>query len=193
MDSNLQTIDDYLTEKVRVIQEIPKKSLVNACNLVIEAKTNGKKIFTLGNGGSANTASHLITDWNKFGSIREKNRFYGICLCDNIGLLTAHANDSDYSKIFLQQLKSVMDFGDLVIAISGSGNSPNVCEAIEFANQNGATTLGLCGFDGGKLKEISQFVVHVNSYDMQIVEDCHLMFGHLVMKVLSGTAVIYSE
>ena len=87
----------------------------------------------------------------------------------------------------------MMDFGDLVIAISGSGNSPNVCEAIEFANKNGATTLGLCGFDGGKLKEISQFAVHVDSYDMQIVEDCHLMFGHLVMKVLSGSSVILSK
>ena len=75
MDLTLQTIDDYLTEKVKVIQEIPKKSLLNACNLVIEAKTNRKKIFTLGNGGSANTASHLITDWNKSGSAREKIDF----------------------------------------------------------------------------------------------------------------------
>jgi D-sedoheptulose 7-phosphate isomerase len=148
----------------------------------------GKKIITCGNGGSASTASHYITDWVKMVSLATGERFRGISLCDNIGIITAYGNDLSYADIFVGQLKALMDEGDLVIAISGSGNSPNVLAAVDYANTLGET-MAVVGYDGGKLMPRCTHSVWVPSYDMQICEDVHLMFGHMVMKALCSTAI----
>lgn len=150
----------------------------------------GKKIITCGNGGSASTASHYITDWNKMVNLATGEKFRGISLCDNIGIITAYSNDLSYDDVFVGQLKSLLDEGDLVIGISGSGNSPNVVRALQYANDNGAKTLAVVGYDGGKMKALAQQVVWVPSFDMQLCEDLHLMFGHMVMKSLCNCQVV---
>ena len=158
-------------------------------DLIREKFEDGKKIITCGNGGSASTASHYITDWNKTVNLATGKKFRGISLCDNIGLMTAYGNDISYDEIFAGQLKAIMDEGDLLVAISGSGNSPNVVKAVEYANSIGGDTLAVVGYDGGKLKEVSQSAVWVESFDMQLCEDIHLMFGHMVMKTLCGLSI----
>ena len=153
--------------------------------LVKQAWQRGSSIITLGNGGSSMTALHFITDWNKSIYMATKKPFYGRTLIDNIGTVMAYANDVSFEDIFAEQLKNLLKPEDLVIAISGSGNSENVVRAVEYANSNQATTLGLCGYDGGKLKEKSENSIWVKSFDMQIVEDLHAMFGHMTMQYLA--------
>jgi D-sedoheptulose 7-phosphate isomerase len=116
-------------------------------------------------------------------------QFKGISLCDNIGLLTAFGNDISYDEVFAGQLKSILSPEDLVITVSGSANSPNVLKAIEYANSIGADTLAIVGYDGGKSKLLSKHSVWIKSFDMQLCEDLHLMFGHMVMKELCDTDI----
>ena len=111
-------------------------------------------------------------------------QFRGRTLVDNVGLQTAYANDISFQDLFVEQLKNIAATGDLVIAISGSGNSENVIRAVNYANEIGCETLGLCGYSGGKLKTIAKHVVHVNVNDMQLCEDVHALFGHIVMQAL---------
>lgn len=146
----------------------------------------GAQIITLGNGGSAMTALHFVTDWAKMVTLRHGRPFRGRSLVDNMGMLTAYANDISYDDIFAESLKVVMQPGDLVVAISGSGNSENVIRAVEYCNTHGGHSLGLCGFGGGRLKGIAQVPVWVAVDDMQLVEDVHAIFGHIVMQSLCG-------
>jgi D-sedoheptulose 7-phosphate isomerase len=147
----------------------------------------GRQIITLGNGGSAMTALHYITDWNKMIYLATGRPFRGRTLVDNVGLLSAYANDISFADIFVEQLKNVAGEGDLVIAISGSGNSENVIRAVRYANDCGCETLGLCGFTGGRLKEIAKHFIWANVCDMQLCEDTHAIFGHIVMKTLCAS------
>jgi len=158
-------------------------------DLIKKKFEDGKKIITCGNGGSAHTASHYVTDWNKMVSLATGKKFRGISLCDNIGLITAYGNDVCYEEVFSGQLKAIMDEGDLLVAISGSGNSPNVLKAVEYANMIGGDTLAVVGYDGGKLMELCKAAVWVESFDMQLCEDVHLMFGHIVMKTLCESSI----
>jgi D-sedoheptulose 7-phosphate isomerase len=150
--------------------------------LILSKWKEGKQIITLGNGGSAMTALHFITDWNKMIYLKTGIPFRGRTLVDNMGIITAYSNDLSYEDVFAEQLKNIMNPGDLVIAISGSGNSPNVLKAVEYANQNKGVTLGLTGFSGGKLKNMVNQSIWVDIHDMQITEDVHAMFGHIVMQ-----------
>ena len=133
----------------------------------------GRYIITCGNGGSAYNASHFITDWNKMINLATGKPFRGISLCDNIGIVTAFANDLSYDEVFAGQLRAILTPGDLVIAISGSGNSRNVVKAIEYAASAGAETLAIVGYDGGRLKQIAKHVVWIPSHDMQLCEDAN--------------------
>lgn len=144
----------------------------------------GQQIITLGNGGSAITALHFTTDWTKSVYLATGRQFRGRSLIDNIGLVTAHGNDASYADIFSEQIKAIATSGDLVVAISGSGNSENVVRAVETANALGCQTLGLCGFTGGRLREKAKQVIWIDVQDMQLAEDAHAMFGHMVMKAL---------
>lgn len=156
-----------------------------AIDLVRTAWQKGRQIITLGNGGSSMTALHFQTDWAKNIYLKTGKPFRGRSLVDNMGLVMAYSNDFSFQDLFVEQLKNYLEPGDLVVAISGSGNSENVIRAVEYANEHGAITLGLSGFDGGRLKKISQHNLWVNVPDMQIVEDIHSLFGHLVLKELA--------
>jgi D-sedoheptulose 7-phosphate isomerase len=183
------TISNYLAAHAELGQRLDTVAFQQGVDLIRSKFDAGKKIITCGNGGSASTASHYITDWNKMVSLATGRKFRGFSLCDNIGAITAFGNDLSYDEIFAGQLRSILDEGDLLIAISGSGNSPNVLNAVEYANANGADTLGVVGYDGGKLKPLCKHNVHVESFDMQLCEDVHLMFGHMVMKTLCGNSI----
>jgi D-sedoheptulose 7-phosphate isomerase len=180
----------YLGAHALLAEKLDFESFNSAIDLIKEKYDAGKKIFTCGNGGSAHTASHYITDWNKMIYLATGRKFRGISLCDNIGVITAFSNDISYEEVFCGQLKTLMDEGDLVIGISGSGNSANVINAIEYANKNGGDTLAIVGYDGGALRKIAKKSVWVPSFDMQLCEDLHLMFGHMVMKTLCGSKLI---
>jgi D-sedoheptulose 7-phosphate isomerase len=177
---------DYIAKLMHLINELDCDRIDNAVALVEDAWRNGKQIITLGNGGSSLTALHFINDWNKSIFMHGGLPFRGRSLVDNIGILMSYANDISFQDVFIEQLKNILLPGDLVIAISGSGNSENVIRAVEYANKNNAITLGLCGYDGGKLKDTAQHYVWANAKDMQLCEDVHAIFGHIVMQTLCG-------
>lgn len=174
----------YLTKLSNLLNELDHARIDSAVALVHDAWRNGKQIITLGNGGSSLTALHFINDWNKSVFRQGKLPFRGRSLVDNIGLVMAYSNDLSFQDVFVEQLKNILLPGDLVIAISGSGNSENITRAVTYANENAAITLGLCGYDGGKLKELAQHHVWANVNDMQLSEDVHAIFGHIVMQTL---------
>jgi D-sedoheptulose 7-phosphate isomerase len=174
----------YLTRLVTCLNSLDRAELDHGIGLIRDAWLSKHQIITLGNGGSAMTALHFITDWNKMIYLATGKPFRGRTLVDNMGMLTAYANDLSFADVFIEQLKNVAVCGDLVIAISGSGNSENVVRAVAYANEIGCETLGLCGFSGGKLKEVAKNVVWANVQDMQLCEDVHAIFGHIVMRAL---------
>ena len=176
----------YLQRLTTVLDRLDRQELDNGINLVRNAWQTGKQVITLGNGGSAMTALHFITDWGKTVGLTTGKPLRGRSLIDNMGLITAYGNDISFADIFSEQIKTVADPGDLVIAISGSGNSENVIRAVAEANARGCITLGLCGFSGGRLKEIAQHVIWVRVDDMQLCEDVHAIFGHIVIQSLCG-------
>jgi D-sedoheptulose 7-phosphate isomerase len=184
MTSTTGVSHNYLSKLTSLISTINHEEIDNAVKVVFDAWQSGKQIITMGNGGSALTALHFLNDWNKSVFMSTQKPFRGRSLVDNIGLVMSYANDVSYQDIFVEQLKNVLNPGDLVIAISGSGNSENVIRAVQYANDNGAVTLGLCGYRGGKLKENAQHVFWVDVDDMQLSEDMHSIFGHIVMQHL---------
>lgn len=183
------TVTDYFRAHARLAQQLDTDCFEEGIKMVRAAFERNKKILTCGNGGSATTASHYITDWNKMVNLATGKKFRGISLCDNMGLVTAYGNDLSYDDIFAGQVDALMDKGDLLIAISGSGNSTNVIKAIEAARRAGGNVLAVVGYDGGKMKPLCDHHVWVNSFDMQLCEDVHLMFGHMVMKSLCASPI----
>jgi D-sedoheptulose 7-phosphate isomerase len=181
-------ISKYLEKLKGVIDKLDIGEINRFINLLCEAREKGKQIFIMGNGGSAATASHFCNDFNKGASyeFKSQKRFKFICLNDNVSTLMAYANDVSYSDVFVEQLKNFYIPGDMVIGISGSGNSENVIKALEYANANGGITAALTGYDGGKLKKIAGCSLHINVDDMQITEDLHMMMDHLSMKVIAN-------
>ena len=176
-------ITDYLDRLKATIDAVDKEQISNFMNLLVEALDAGRQIFIMGNGGSAATASHFVCDFNKGVSYGKEKRFKFICLNDNMATLMAYGNDTSYEDIFVEPLKNYFNSGDLVVGISGSGNSMNVVRAVEWANQNGGTTIALTGYSGGKLKQLAAHNVHVPVDDMQITEDLHMVIDHCVMKI----------
>jgi D-sedoheptulose 7-phosphate isomerase len=152
---------------------------------LLEARARGARIIVLGNGGSAATASHFVNDL-AIGTRASKCPFRIIGLTDNVSVLTAIANDYGYEEVFSRQLQVLMEPNDLVIAISASGNSPNVVEAVRWANAHGAVTVGWTGFDGGQLRTLARISVHVPTPAGEYgpVEDLHMIFDHLVSTYL---------
>jgi D-sedoheptulose 7-phosphate isomerase len=180
------TAESYLSRLGRVVAALDRKQVDDAVQVVADAWQAGKQIITLGNGGSALTALHFINDWSKSISMATGKPFRGRSLVDNMGVIMAYGNDVSFQDVFSEQLKTVMQEGDLVLAISGSGNSENVIRAVDWANANGGVTLGLCGYRGGKLKDRARHVLWADVDDMQLAEDAHFFFGHIVMQRLCG-------
>jgi D-sedoheptulose 7-phosphate isomerase len=178
--------DAYINKLSNLLISIDKQQIDAGVQLVADAWQQGRQVITLGNGGSSMTALHFINDWNKSIFMHGKKSFRGRSLVDNMGLIMSYANDLSFQDVFIEQLKNILEPGDLVIAISGSGNSENVVRAVNYANENQAITLGLCGYQGGKLKAMAQHVVWAAVDDMQLSEDIHAIFGHMVMQRLCG-------
>jgi D-sedoheptulose 7-phosphate isomerase len=181
------TSERYLERLTRVLKGVDYRSFDAGIAMIADAWLRGAQIITLGNGGSAMTAQHFVTDWGKMVRLSTGKALKARSLVDNMGLITAYGNDLSYADIFVEQLKDIMRSGDLVIAISGSGNSENVIRAVDYANANGGFTLGLCGYSGGRLKRCAQRAIWVDVNDMQLCEDAHAIFGHIVLKKLCSS------
>ena len=171
---------EYLTYFNNTLSNLDETQVEEMVSLVIKAYHNDRTVFVIGNGGSASNASHLANDLVKgtLKSMDQKKRLKALALTDNLALMTAFANDEGYDTIFELQLRTFAKPDDLVIAISGSGNSPNVIRAIEWANNNGLHTIGVTGFGGGKLKQIAKTSVHVPLNDMCTSESVHSVIFH---------------
>jgi len=173
---------DYLKKVGELLDALPNPSdrFVEALYAGFE---QGRTVFLIGNGGSAANASHFGQDLAKgtLSSMSATRRFRVVPLTDNIGFITALANDEGYDSIFEQQLRNLAASGDLLVAISGSGNSPNVIRAAEYAHSIGMTVIGVTGFDGGKLKALADVSVHIPVDDMGMTEALHGVVFHLAM------------
>lgn len=152
----------------------------------LDAREKGATIFFVGNGGSAATASHFAQDLSEVGRKAKVRSFKTLSLTDNVSFLTAVGNDYGYDKVFLIQLLELFNKGDVFVAISASGNSPNVIEAVKFAKEKGGITVGLVGFDGGKLVDLCDHVIHVvsNKGEYGPVEDIHMTLDHMITSFL---------
>jgi D-sedoheptulose 7-phosphate isomerase len=176
----------YFDKLQKLLSSIDRTQLDDALKVVSDAWERDAQVIALGNGGSSMTALHFMTDWNKSIYLKTGKPFRGRSLVDNMGLLMAYANDTSFQDVFVEQLRNIMRPGDLVIAISVSGNSENVIRAVDYATEHGGVTLGLCGYDGGRLRNRAKHVVWAAVNDMQLCEDVHAMFGHIVMQKLCG-------
>lgn len=176
-------INDYINLEIEVLKNLSREQLENFIYELDEARKRDATIYIMGNGGSAATASHFVNDFNKGVSEYIDQKFRFVCLNDNVSTIMAIANDISYDAIFEFQLRGKVTANDLVIGISGSGNSRNVLMAVELAKSVGAKTIGLTGFDGGKLKQLVDLSIHVPVMSMQVTEDMHMMFDHLTMSV----------
>ncbi|MBQ9632265.1 MAG: SIS domain-containing protein [Lachnospiraceae bacterium] len=178
-------IEAYLEEEKKVLDALSRDEINDVMNVLEKARLEGRRVFTMGNGGSASTASHMASDFNKGVSLDLDVKYDLECLSDNVPMMMAVANDISYDDIFITPLKNKLHKGDVVLGISGSGNSENVVRAIEYANEAGAETIAFTGYSGGKLRKIARHCIHVNIDNMQIVEDIHIILNHLMMYILS--------
>lgn len=179
-----QHFSDYFSRLKATIDKIDIKSLEKAVDILIEARENGQTTFIFGNGGSAANASHIAGDFLKGISYGLDKRFRVHCLNDNMAATTAITNDLTYDEVFIEQLKTWLNPGDVVIGISGSGNSTNVLNAIEWAKDNKAKTIGVVGFKGGKLIDLVDTVIHAQVNDMEISEDIHIIAFHAIKQCI---------
>ncbi len=179
-------IKDYINGLMDVLKNLNVAQLDRFLQILDSARAEGRQIFIFGNGGSGANASHITGDLVKGASYGKEKRFRVLCLNDNDAAVLAYANDVGYDEVFVEQLKNFLQPGDVVVGISGSGNSVNILKAIDYANEKEAITVGFCGYPGGKLESRAKHVVHANVHDMQFAEDVHLIVGHIAMKILSG-------
>ena len=181
------TTAEYLDRLKDEIDRVDQAAMRTWADLTYQAWERGKFVYVIGNGGSGTTATHISEDLGK-SSLREKDlqdeskkRLKIMSLTDNLGWILALGNDVGYDQIFVQQLMNYGSEGDLLVAISGSGNSPNILKAVDWANRHGLTTLGLTGYSGGKLKGMAKHTLHVELDDMGMVESIHLCLFHWVL------------
>lgn len=181
-----EKIQEYLEQQIQSITELKEKSvnIQEIFNKLKNARDNGNQVFVMGNGGSASTASHFVADLLKTSITNESNRFKAMSLSDNIPVLLAWSNDESYDNIFSNQLENFIQKNDVVIGISGSGNSENVLNAIQFANEKHAITIGLSGKGGGELSNIAKNNLVVQSNDMLTIETMHLLICHLITTMI---------
>lgn len=174
----------YLEELKTVLDGFETDRFIELTEALLEAHEHERRILIMGNGGSGSTASHFVCDLNKGCCLDLEKKFKVICLNDNLPSLLAYANDISYESVFVEQLKNFFEKGDLVIGISGSGNSENVLQALRYAGANGGKTAGISGYGGGKLADLVDipFVARVN--DMQKVEDVHMIVVHMIMQAV---------
>jgi D-sedoheptulose 7-phosphate isomerase len=186
MNEKVNFVKLYTGQLTEVLNALPEDKF-NEINAVLQdARETGKQIFTVGNGGSAAAASHMVCDFGKNTRETGKKRMRAICLNDNIPSVMAYANDEGYEVIFSEQLLALGKSGDVLIAISGSGNSANILKVIETARQMNIKVIGLTGFKGGKMKDMTDVCLVVPSDSMEVIEDVHLIINHILAGLLRG-------
>lgn len=178
-----KAIKEYYDREIRIIQNLNIDEINDAMNVIYDSYKEDGTIYVCGNGGSAATASHMQNDFNKGISEYVDRKFNFYCLNDNVATIMAIANDIGYEEIFRFQMRNKIKKNDLFIGISGSGNSKNVLNAAEYAKEQGIPVIGITGYSGGKLRELADYNMHVNENDMQIAEDIHMTFDHMMMKI----------
>jgi D-sedoheptulose 7-phosphate isomerase len=174
----------YVSESVDAQRSIDLDRVTGVVELLLEARESGRTVYVIGNGGSAATASHAATDFLKTSSKLHGKHTRAIAVSDSVPVLTAISNDSNYESSFTEQVNWFGESGDILLAISASGNSPNIISAVHAAKSNNMTVVGLSGFGGGKLSELADISVVVDSSDYGPVEDAHMMIIHLITRLL---------
>ena len=182
MSDSQKTIHNYLDLVQSTIAQLDRAQLEKAVEAFMRVYSEGKTIYVMGNGGSAATATHMAGDMVKGASFGLEKRFRVMSLSDNMTAIMAIANDVSYDDIFVEQLKNFIQPGDLVLGISGSGNSKNVVKAIELAKAKGVQTLAFCGYKGGTISQLADIVVHAKVMDMEVAEDVHMIAFHTIKK-----------
>ena len=176
---------EYFHELTRVIPRLPFAAIDSIIESLLQAFAADRTVFVFGNGGSAASASHMMVDLNKgTEEAAGSRRLRVIALTDNVPLLTAWANDSNYEHVFSEQLKNFIQKGDVAFAISASGNSTNVLLALRTARERGASTLGVTGHQGGKMKPLCEICAVVPSDNTQMIEDMHHAMLHSIFTVV---------
>ena len=173
-------VAEHLADVRSALERVPLDAVHQVVSIILAAHQRDSHVYILGNGGSASTASHFACDLSKATIVEGKARLRVTSLNDNVALLTAWANDASYERVFAEQLSNLLSAGDVVIAISASGNSPNVLAAMTAARERGAVTVGLVGHDGGQLLKLVDQDVHVAHESYSVVEDCHLVLEHAI-------------
>lgn len=177
----------YLDEFKNVLDDIDEGAVGQVAELLAQARAEGRFVFVVGNGGSGANASHFCEDLAKgtLSDFEGQKRLKVLSLTDNTPAILAWGNDEGYDRIFIEQLRTYASAGDILVAISGSGNSPNILTAVEWAKENGLTTVGLTGFGGGKLRGMVDHCLHIPKNDMGMAEGAHAVIFHYYMKMLT--------
>lgn len=175
---------DYAAAIKHTLDKMPWERVEQVLDVLDAARLSGRKVFVFGNGGSASTASHMACDLSKNTAMPGTPRLRTLALNDNMALFSALGNDLGYENVFAEQLATLVDAGDVVIAISASGNSPNVIKAIAVAQERGATTVGLSGYAGGKLAGLVDYPIVAENDCIEQVEDIHLILEHMITTAL---------
>ena len=176
----MDLINQYLTELEDVVRRLSRPEIEAVAAALLAAWRERRQVLILGNGGSAATASHMMNDLNKFTSVPGRRRFRALALTDNMPWLTAVGNDQSYAEVFVEPLQNLLQAGDVVIAISASGNSPSVVRAVEYAQAQQATVIGVCGQPGGRLAQLANLKVIIPSDRIGQQEDGHLIVNHVL-------------
>jgi D-sedoheptulose 7-phosphate isomerase len=180
-----QSVEEYFSTLSELIPRLPYPAMEGIARTLLQAFEEERTVFVFGNGGSAASASHMMCDMNKgAAAVAQSKRLKVMALTDNVPLLTAWANDSSYERVFSEQLKSFVRSRDVAFAISASGDSPNVLLALRTARENGAITLGIAGYQGGKMKRYCDICAVVPSNNMQMIEDMHHAILHAMCTVV---------
>ncbi len=180
----MESVTNYIALLQQTIDQLPKEKIAKVIDLLHSARFSGRQVFIMGNGGSASTASHFVCDLSKNTRREGLPRYKVVGLSDNMAVLSAYANDEGYENVFCEQLANLLLADDIVIAISASGNSRNVVNAIQYAKSQNAFTIGFTGFDGGILGKLVDINLHINSNIIEHVEDLHLVLEHMIIKSL---------
>jgi len=170
----------YRDHEIEKWRELDLGAVEKIARAIEKAEKSGNQVFVMGNGGSAATASHIATDWAKTAERKGKPLLRCLSLNDNVPFMTAIANDLGYDEVFVRQMANYVRRGDVVVIISGSGNSPNVVKAANYARARGAVTIGMTGFTGGKLRKLVDICLHVESDQYGVIEDLHMAVGSIL-------------
>jgi D-sedoheptulose 7-phosphate isomerase len=184
MLSRCDRITGYLDEVGSLLSSLPPQPIDDIIDALLTAHRYGRTVYVIGNGGSAATASHFACDLQKWTITPGQRRFRALALTDNMPVFSAWSNDDGYEQAFEQQLCTLLNPGDIVVAISGSGRSPNVVRAVRYAAAHGAVTIGLTGYEGGDLLRLTDHCLVVPSDRMNQIEDVHMTLCHLIADVI---------